>query len=77
LLAGPRLARPEAGVEELKIAIFDMAMPLAVFRSKSLQELGKKEGDSYFQAGSSGRASPPTPPSPSPSPPLPPALLAP
>ncbi|CAE7421199.1 RNF213 [Symbiodinium pilosum] len=47
-LASLLLARPEANLEELKLAIFDMALPLAVFRSKSLQQLGSAD-NSYFQ----------------------------
>ncbi|CAE7456062.1 RNF213, partial [Symbiodinium sp. CCMP2456] len=46
---GLTLARPEADLQQLKLAILDMALPLAVFRSKSLQQL--REENSYFQAG--------------------------
>ncbi|CAE7752499.1 RNF213 [Symbiodinium necroappetens] len=46
-LASLLLARPEADLQQLKLAILDMALPLAVFRSKSLQQL--REENSYFQ----------------------------
>ena len=46
LVPSGRLARPKADLQEMKLLVYDMALPLAVFRSKSLQQLG----GSYFQA---------------------------
>eukprot|EP00438_Fugacium_kawagutii_P011381 Skav218988 [mRNA] locus=scaffold169:91567:99824:+ [translate_table: standard] len=62
VLAALMLARPNAQLEdgdfhgvagELQRAIFDMALPLAVFRSKTLQEMQRRE-EEYFEAGWEG-----------------------
>ncbi|CAK9021977.1 unnamed protein product [Durusdinium trenchii] len=47
-LAALMLARPTASLEELQRCIFDMALPLAVFRSSSLQQMQRKE-EEYFE----------------------------
>lgn len=47
-LAALMLAKPEAKLEELQRAVFDMALPLAVFRSKTLQQMQRRE-EEYFE----------------------------
>ena len=41
--------------QELQRAIFDMALPLAVFRSKTLQQMQRRE-EEYFEAGNAAVA---------------------
>eukprot|EP00930_Biecheleria_cincta_P001164 TRINITY_DN102330_c0_g1_i1.p1 TRINITY_DN102330_c0_g1~~TRINITY_DN102330_c0_g1_i1.p1 ORF type:complete len:2842 (-),score=483.01 TRINITY_DN102330_c0_g1_i1:146-7831(-) len=53
VLASLLLARPAAEAEELQLAVLDMALPLAVFRSRSLQELDKRRARHYFEVRSS------------------------
>jgi hypothetical protein len=41
--------------QELQRAVFDMALPLAVFRSKTLQQMQRRE-EEYFEAGNAAVA---------------------
>ncbi|CAE8647524.1 unnamed protein product [Polarella glacialis] len=52
-LASLVLSKPGVSDEELRLAVLCMAVPLAVFRSQTLQDLKLKQGGNYFSQRSS------------------------